>query len=253
MQKTTKFPEAALQTWPYLQPMSFRSRSEIEDFARQQQKLAGKSQKLFQERLDKLKSDGGSIRSYPTPSLDVRDECVVDLGLLKAMARGVANSAVKVTSEPVAVVPKVESDVPPEFDQTLVHDEMYAGVEIEPECDKTIPVGPEGEAAQPQVIDWSDAFTGEISFYGKYAYLFKPENQKKKPSYVIRLGTKDHWGVDLERIMKEHKFKKGDRIALKCIGMMPVTIEEVGYDNQGNEEVILRPGKRKTWVAKRIG
>jgi hypothetical protein len=34
---------------------------------------------------------------------------------------------------------------------------------------------------------------------------------------------------------------------------MPVTIEEVGRDDQGNEAVILRPGKRKTWVAKRIG
>lgn len=253
MQKTTKFPEAVLQTWPYLQPMSFRSRSEIEDFARQQQKLAGKSMKLFQDRLSKLKSDGGSIRSYPTPNLDVRDECVVDLGLLKAMARGVPSNSVKGASEPVAPDPKVQSDVPPEFDQTLVHEEMYAGVEIDPECDKSIPVAPEGETALPKVIDWSDAFTGEITFYGKYAYLYKAENKKKKPSYVIRLGANDHWGVDLERIMKEHKFKKGDRIALKCIGLMPVTIEEIGRDDQGNETVVLRPGRRKTWVAKRIG
>lgn len=251
MQNSTKFPEAVLKTWPYLQPMSFRSRNDLEEFARQQKELAGHSQQLFRQRLEKLKSEGGSIRSYPTPSMGVRDECLVDMGLVRAVARGSGNADVKVIAAPEPVAEKAV--VQPEFDPTLVHDEMYAGVEIEPECDKSLPVGPEGEAAQPQVVDWSDAFTGEISFYGKYAYLFKQENQKKKPSYVIRLGTKDHWGVDLERIMKEHKFKKGDRIALKCIGMMPVTIEEIGRDDQGNETVILRPGKRKTWVAKRIG
>lgn len=253
MQKSTQFPEVALKTWPYLRPMSFRSRTELEDFARQQSLLAGESQQHFHERLHKLRADGGSIRSYPTPQLVPREESIIDVGMLQAMARGVQRQDAKGSSASASPTNSVDSGAAPELDHNFAMDGMYAGVEIEPECDNSISNGPEGEAAQPLNVDWSDAFTGEITLYGKYPYLFKNENKGKQPSYVIRLGTKDVWGVDLERVVREFNLRKGDRIALKCIGEMVVPIEEPGRDDNGNDAIIIRSAKRKTWVAKRIG
>lgn len=252
MQKTNKFSDAHLQTWPYLQPMSFRSTTELEDFARQQNQLAGESRKDFSQRLDKLKEQGGSLRSFPTPHQDVLEECVVDVALLKAMARGVGHLSAQAAAPVEAQAPVPASEVPVELDPSVTFEAMYEGVAIEPECDKSIALGPKDEI-QPVVIDWSDAHVGVITHYGRYPFQYKDENRKKNPSYVIRLGTENIWGVGLESVMREHKFKKGDRIALKCIGADPVTVPEEGRDEQGNEQIIMRPAKRKNWVAKRIG
>lgn len=252
MQKTSKFPEASLKTWPYLQPMSFRSVSDLEEFARQQNQLAGESQKSFSERFEQLKAKGGSIRSFPTPPMGGLDESVVDMGLVQAVARASASDQRAAGAQAAAPV-AAPSNLPQEFDPALLFEEMYEGVDIEPEFDKSLPQPPAEESAKAVTIDWSDASVGEITLYGKYPYQFKEENRKKNLSYVIRLGTENIWGVDLERIMREHKFKKGDRIALKCISFDRVTVPEQGHDHQGNEQIVLRPAKRKTWVAKRIG
>jgi hypothetical protein len=254
MQNSNSFSEASLQTWPY-RSVSFRTRSDLVEFARQQQELSNQSHQSFLQRLEKLKEEGGSLRSFPTPSMGRQEEHLIGVGLGQALSRASARSTGEAAVEPVAVAIQSagDPDTPYELDAVFDPDTMYAGVEIEPESDKSLLPPPEVVESHGQVVDWSDAFTGEITYYGKHPYLFKKENQEKKASYVVRLGTNDHWGVDLERVVRENKFKKGDRIALKCIGVMPVTIEEVGRDDQGNEAVILRPGKRKTWVAKRIG
>ncbi|NWC83838.1 hypothetical protein HX798_26655 [Pseudomonas putida] len=254
MQFSNKFSEASLQTWPY-RSMSFRTRNDLVEFARQQQELSSQSHQLFLQRLEKVKVEGGSLRSFPTPTMGRQDEHLVGEGFVQAMSRASARSAGEAAVEPVSIAVQSagDPDMPFELDAVFDPDAMYAGVEIEPESDKSLQPPPEVVASQGQVVDWSDAFTGEITYYGKHPYLFKKENQEKKASYVVRLGTNDHWGVDLERVIRENRLKKGDRIALKCIGVMPVTIEDVGRDDQGNETVILRPGKRKTWVAKRIG
>ncbi|MEW5511819.1 hypothetical protein ABGT16_04295 [Pseudomonas asiatica] len=254
MQNSNSFSEASLQTWPY-RPVSFRTRNELMEFARQQQELSNQSHQCFLQRLEKLKVEGGSLRSFPTPTMGRQDECLIGVGLVQALGRASVRSTGVAAVEPVAeaVESAGDPDMLSELDAVFDPDTMYAGVEIEPESDKSLLPPPEVVASHGQVVDWSDAFIGEITYYGKHPYLFKKENQEKKASYVVRLGTNDHWGVDLERVVRENKFKKGDRIALKSIGVMPVTIEEVGRDDQGNEIVILRPGKRKTWVAKRIG
>ncbi|HBN7933173.1 hypothetical protein IPC1147_33125 [Pseudomonas aeruginosa] len=254
MQKSHKFSDASLQTFPYLQAMSFSSRSELEEFTRQQNQLAVQSRKSFDERLMKLKEEGGSLRTYPTPHQDVLDDCMVDTALLKAMARNLSvNSPTAPASETApAVAPVAASQVPAELDPSVSFEGMYEGVEIDPEYDNSIAVGPKDEL-QPVAIDWTNAFVGEITHYGRYPFQFKEENRKKNLSYVIRLGSENIWGVGLEAVMRQHKFKKGDRIALKCIGSDPVTVPEEGRDDQGNEQVILRPAQRKNWVAKRIG
>ena len=70
---------------------------------------------------------------------------------------------------------------------------------------------------------------------------------------MIRLGTLEVWGVDLERCMVEYDIDIGDRIALKRIGKVPVTVMQNVIDELGNvigEEPVTVD--RVSWIAKRL-
>ncbi|APC19404.1 hypothetical protein BLL42_27075 (plasmid) [Pseudomonas frederiksbergensis] len=102
----------------------------------------------------------------------------------------------------------------------------------------------------PEIDVWADALKGEVTSFGAFPY----KHQKgEKISYMIRLGTLEVWGVDLERCMVEYDIDIGDRIALKRIGKVPVQVMQNVIDELGNvigEEPVTVD--RVSWIAKRL-
>ncbi|MBP3998254.1 hypothetical protein [Pseudomonas koreensis] len=102
----------------------------------------------------------------------------------------------------------------------------------------------------PEIDVWADALKGEVTSFGAFPY----KHQKgEKISFMIRLGTLEVWGVDLERCMVEYDIDIGDRIALKRIGKVPVQVMQNVIDQFGTvigEEPVTVD--RVSWIAKRL-
>lgn len=97
-------------------------------------------------------------------------------------------------------------------------------------------------------IDWSRAKEGVVSQFGHYHYKF---DKDQSMSYLVRLGRNEYvWGIDLERVVNQHKVKKGDRVLLKCIGKQPVEVEVKVKQPDNSYTVEKKTVRRNTWVAR---
>lgn len=99
-------------------------------------------------------------------------------------------------------------------------------------------------------------FAGTILAHGKAPYQHQKKN---KPSYFVRLGgetqgaenTREIWGIDLERAMKEAGLQVGDKAHFKNHGFqwVDVTVDKFGEDGKtvvGKETITV---KRNAWSA----
>lgn len=133
------------------------------------------------------------------------------------------------------------------FEVPPIDPSQYGSVEVDEAYDQTGPVAPQGSDAQPDIGDWSKATVGVVTTIGSFPYLYKKDANKV---FMVRIGTKDHWGVDLKRLVREFNIKKGSKIALMCIGKQPVVVQEKVPQPDGSIKTVEKDALRNCWVAK---
>ncbi|EPJ7983176.1 hypothetical protein L4Z68_002330 [Pseudomonas aeruginosa] len=246
--------------FPYQAKASPRSAQEYRAVARLQQAEEIHRRTEFSKRLDELKQSGQDIRSFPTPALGfeqseapVYDNSVstrmadYDIPPVGAMTRPPQQQAD--VNAPAAVQPMPASDDSYPFDAPPIDPSQYGGVEVDDEYDTTVPAAPMGEEGQPDTYDWSKATVGEVTTFGSFPYRYQKGASK---TFMVRLGTQDLWGVDLKRVAREFNLKKGDRVALMCIGKQPVEVPVRKRQEDGSYQIVHETKMRNTWVAKRV-
>ncbi|MGN7444282.1 MULTISPECIES: hypothetical protein [Pseudomonas] len=216
-------------------PLAKRIRLMNESAARENEEI-NKRRCEVQQRAAVIKSQG-SLRSFRR----AKDE------LPKHLSAPACIKALPGRSEDEKLWDRVLSEEKPasqydfqEFDSDSLRADMDAYERHFQNCSNTA----------PEIDAWADALKGEVTSFGAFPY----KHQKgEKISFMIRLGTLEVWGVDLERCMVEYDIDIGDRIALKRIGKVPVTVMQNVIDELGNvigEEPVTVD--RVSWIAKRL-
>lgn len=214
----------------------------------------------FVQRLDAFKQSDEPLRSFPTPAMTPRkcraeyvDDMLATYGpdpanySYQSMQQATqAQEQHQVVEAPQVAGPSFD-DSP--FEAPPLDANAYGNIEVDDEYDLDMPSCPEGSEAQPDGLDWSKATVGEVTSFGKFPYRYK---QGESKVFMIRLGTQDHWGVDLERVVREFNLQKGDKIALMCIGKVPVIVPVRVLQTDGSYKTEEQEKMRNTWVCKRL-
>lgn len=217
-------------------PLASKIRLMNESAARENE-IGAKRRLEVRQRVVALKSQG-SIRSFRRAK-DTRSKQLSGPDRMKALPSRTEEDQLwnRVLGQSV---PEIFYDYQQEVDKESLQEDMDAYAQYFQNCAETA----------PEIDVWSDALMGEITAFGAFPY----KHQKgEKISYMIRLGTLEVWGVDLERCMVEYDLDIGDRIALKRIGKVPVQVLQNVIDVQGNvigEEPVTVD--RVSWIAKRL-
>lgn len=235
--------EALAGTFPYKELRRPLSRNELAVLASASREIELKRRESFEERLCEFRKSGESLRSFPM-SLDtaIRDKTQK---LNPDDLLGFTPVHVKVQQQ----AQQATVDDPFPFEAPPIMPTDYFDIPVDNEYDLTANEGIDAYEGQPDVHDWSGATEGSITKIGFFPYRFKKNESK---THLIRIGTKDHWGVDLERVVREFKLKEGDRIALKCIGKQPVIVSKREQQLDGTYAVKQVEAMRNTWVCKRL-
>lgn len=243
--------------FPYRAARNARSRNEYVQLAAIQAVGEIERRMEFHKRLSDFKKTGGSVRSAIAvlPPHNRLLSNYLDNHVLQG-DRPPLEGELMPYSQPIPYEnpgAAVAAAAPPQdgfYDESppLV-DADYAGVQIEDEYDRSMPSSPVGDDGQPDVHDWSDACVGVITKIGFFPYRYKPNESK---THMVRVGTLDHWGVDLERLVREFSLVEGDKIALKCIGKQPVVIKKRVEQEGGGFKMEDANVMRNSWVCKRV-
>lgn len=263
------------QKMPAFEPTTLRSLSvvfpyigKVEKMNARDYKLLSKAQKAeemlrrkaFVARLDEYKLSFDTVRSFPTPVLDSFAEPEIDWddetltqtpcdqNALLAHGKSLGYQINVAQDEPVVTAAPPSSDDCP-YEAPPLDPSQYSSVQVDDEYDTTGPTAPDGNAGQPDVYDWSKATVGVVTNIGCYPYRYE---KGKSKTHMVRVGTQDHWGVDLERVVREFGLKKGDKIALMSIGKQPVIVPEKVRQEDGSIKTVEKSAMRNTWVAKRL-
>lgn len=244
---------ANIALYPYFDSGKPKSRKQHHLIAGAQQ-LANQHRKSdFDARLRELRSRGETLRSFPTDAgsiswpLEGQAGSQEVLSYIEQVSRPHANGHVATPASDVMV--QGPSDDPYPFEAPPIDASAFGGIEVDPEYDQGMALHPAGEEGQPDVYDWSDATIGNITKIGFFPFRFK---QGEKKTHMIRIGTKDHWGVDLERVVREFNLREGDKIALMSIGKHPVVVKERVRQDDGSYKTEDKNAMRNTWVCKRV-
>jgi hypothetical protein len=254
--------KAMAQTFPYQDKSGPMSRDDYKLLAKTQRSVESRRRTAFLERFNSYMLSNDSVRSFPTPSFTLPDvpvmafdeETQTSIELLPVRSMRPASRSEPVVSQVVSsratneqVEPSSTDEYP--FDLPPIDPSQYAGVDVDEAYDTTGPVAPSGHDGQPDIHDWSGATEGSVTTLGRYPYLYKEGESK---TFMVRVGTKDHWGVDLERVVREFNIKKGDKIALMCIGKQDVIVPKKVRQDDGSIKTEEINAVRNTWVAKRV-
>lgn len=211
----------------------------------------------FSQRLEAFRKIDQPLRSYPTPSLEGGGrQDLVDIRPGRLIGDCSPSYLLEAASENSTGLPPAAhaatpsgADVGYAFEAPPLDASQYGGVEVDEQYDLGMPSSPTGSEGQPDEYDWSKATIGEVTTFGRFNYRFKKDESK---TFMIRLGTQDHWGVDLERVAREFGIKKGDKIALMCIGKQPVIVPVRVRQADGSYKMEEQQKVRNTWVCKRL-
>jgi len=207
----------------------------------------------FDSRLVELRSRGESLRSFPTDTrsstwhIDGRPDIQALLSIGGPLSHHVENCQ---RPDDAGDLSEVEAGGDPyPFGSPPMDASAYSDIEVEAEYDMGTEMHPAGEEGQPDVLDWTDATVGSITKIGFFPYRYKKNENK---THMIRIGTKDHWGVDLERVVREFSLREGDHIALMSIGKQPVVVKTRVRQEDGTYKLEEKDAMRNTWVCKRV-
>jgi hypothetical protein len=215
----------------------------------------------FHERLAAFKESGESLRSNPTYLPDPllgRTDLVQQDHLQNYFANQAGSSSIRSSGAPQAhmvapIQPKAASvDQEPDpfpFDVPPMDCDAFADVPVDVEYDQRVGTEVDGPDGQPDVHDWSKGTTGTITKIGFFPFRYKRGENK---THMVRIGTKDHWGADLERVIREFKLKEGDNISLVCIGKQPVVVKQKVDNGDGTYRMEDVDALRNTWACKRV-
>ncbi|MGI0646959.1 hypothetical protein ACRCPS_18240 [Pseudomonas aeruginosa] len=241
--------------FPY-QDCGVKSALDYRDLARLQTAEEVQRRTAFSQRLAAFKQTDEPLRSYPTPSLEGGRHELVDLRPGRLIGDCSPNYLLEVASAdftgqaPAAQAASpagADDDYP--FEAPPLDASQYGGVEVDEQYDMGMPSTPTGVEGQPDLYDWSKATTGVVTTFGRFPYRYQKDKSK---TYMIRLGTQDHWGVDLERVAREFGLQKGDKVALMCIGKQPVIVPVRVRQSDGSYKTEEQEKMRNTWVCKRL-
>lgn len=259
---TSKTIKSLAPVFPYKEQPNCLGRAEYQQLAKAQHAEDARRRASFLERLEAYKKNNESVRSYPTPSFSLPKKPVIAWDEetqtnIEVLPVRLVRSEARVLDDNLASteqIPNYERTEEPSsdeypYDAPPLDPSQYASVAVDDEYDTTGPLAPEGSDGQVDVRDWSKATVGTVTCVGRFPYRFKDGEQK---TFMVRVGSKDHWGVDLERVVREFKLQKGDKIALMCIGKQDVIVPIKEQQPDGSLKTVEKAAKRNTWVAKRL-
>lgn len=235
--------ESLAGTFPYKELRRPLTKAELTVLASTSREIEAKRRQSFEERLAEFRKSGESLRSFPMS---------LQQAIREPSKKFDAADLVGFTPVHLKVQQQVNSapaDDPFPFEAPPIAEHDYCDIPVDDDYDVSGNTTIEAHEGQPDVYDWKGATEGAITKIGFFPYRFKKGEPK---THLIRIGTKDHWGVDLERVVREFKLKEGDRIALKSIGKQPVVVPKRVQQDDGTYVIKQVDAMRNTWVCKRL-